>query len=480
MASGKHSFLGELKRRNVFRAGIAYIVGGGLVLQFFDLVGSAAGLPDWITRAILILLAIGLPLLLLFSWAFEVTPDGLRKTGDVDPDTSTTTQTAKKLDVITIGAVVLLVGIILARPYLGIATPEADSELAAVEKPGEVSAISEASIAVLPFVNLSSDKEQDYFSDGLSEELLNVLSQVPQLKVAGRTSSFAFKGQNQDLVTIGEALRVAHILEGSVRKSGNRIRITAQLIKTDAGFHLWSQTFDREIDDIFAIQDEIANRILLALKEIMIGEVPVIAVARPNLDAYDLVLLAKQKIITYQPDKMEEAIVHLDEAIALDPDYAEAYFQRARVENLSSNGPGGHGNHPRDEVAVAAKAFLDKGFALQPNAPSGLAELADLYMDQGDFDKAEAIYKRVAPIQPNLVLNNYAMLLLRQNRVREATPLLERVAKSNPLGQVVRANLISQYLSLGRVDDAKAELASWEPYVTEDQQLFLARAKAGI
>ena len=229
------SLFSELKRRNVFRVAIAYVIAAWLVLQVSELVLDAIEAPAWVLKALLLLAALGLPIVLLFSWAYELTPDGLRKEQDVDRSGSITESTGKKLNQITIAMVIALVVLVaIDRAYFA--------------PPSRPAAESAEATAVLAFEDLSADGDQEYFADGLSEELLNVLARMPDLQVAGRTSSFAFKGQNRDLREIGEILNVAHILEGSVRKAGNEIRVTAQLINAETGFHLYSDTYDRAGD----------------------------------------------------------------------------------------------------------------------------------------------------------------------------------------------------------------------------------------
>ncbi len=262
------SLFEELKRRNVFRVGIAYGVVAWLVLQVADIVLETLAAPDWTMKALLALLLIGFPVALLFAWAFEVTPEGIKRESEVDRSHSITHQTGRKLDRTIIAVLVIAVGYFAVDKFFlrpeaatvsgpDVAVSEANPAVPAESEPHVTAAgaAPEKSIAVLPFVNLSSDPEQEFFSDGISEELLNVLAQYPDLRVAARTSSFQFKGQNKDVGEIAKLLKVKHILEGSVRKAGNQLRITAQLIEAENGYHLWSQTYDRTLEDVFAIQD---------------------------------------------------------------------------------------------------------------------------------------------------------------------------------------------------------------------------------
>jgi len=304
----------ELKRRNVFRVGLAYLVASWLLMQMVDVLAPVFALPDWAPKLIFLILAIGLVPAIIFSWVFEMTPEGIKRESEVDRSNSITQTTAKKLDMVTIGLLVAAIAAVALDRFMpGPEAPTTGSDISSVTSTEQSAATadqkpdsalvsenqeepekpkpSDKSIAVLPFVNMSDDAGNEYFSDGISEEILNALAKIKDLKVAGRTSSFAFKGKNQDLRNIGVALNVAHILEGSVRKAGNRVRITAQLIKVDDGFHVWSENYDRELDDVFAIQDEISAAILHQLKAHLMGE-EATSVARTDAKTYDLYLLA--------------------------------------------------------------------------------------------------------------------------------------------------------------------------------------------
>jgi len=328
----------ELKRRNVFKVGAAYVVLAWLLAQITDVFLEPFGAPDWVIKTVLLVLLIGFPLALFFAWAFEMTPEGIKKERDVDRSQSITTQTGRKLDFVIIFVLIMALGYFAYDKF----ALEAERSAAATSTVAEAGSVPpepetvDRSIAVLPFVNMSDDSGNEYFSDGISEEILNALAKVKELKVAGRTSSFAFKGKNQDLRQIGDTLGVEHILEGSVRKSGTRIRITAQLIQVDDGFHLWSDSYDRELTDIFAIQDEIASAILVQLKAHLLEEEPQIASTRTNSEAYDLYLLSRQRMYERSGPNIQNAADLLDRAIALDPEYAPAYAQRGIATLLLS------------------------------------------------------------------------------------------------------------------------------------------------
>ena len=276
------SFFAELRRRNVIRVAGLYVVTAWLLVQIADTLLPIFGTPDWVLRTLVTMLALGFVPALVFSWVFELTPEGLKREEEVDRRFSTTQLTARKLDIATLMIALLAIVLLLIdwmRPVAKVgpeSVVDADAGRTPASSNGGADATAEAgsapeaassdpgSIAVLPFVNMSADAENEYFSDGISEELLNVLVKVDGLSVASRTSSFAYKGREQSAASIGAELKVAHVLEGSVRKSGQRVRITAQLIDARSDRHLWSETYDRELDDIFAIQQEIAE----AMKEL--------------------------------------------------------------------------------------------------------------------------------------------------------------------------------------------------------------------
>ena len=321
------SFFEELKRRNVIRVAIAYGVVAWFVLQLADLVLENIAAPLWVIQTLMLLLVICFPLVLLFAWAFEMTPEGIKKEKDVDRNQSITTVTGRKLDRVIIGILTVTVGYLLIDKLVLQDTPATPPESTLSERSETVSVEETGpSVAVLPFVNMSGDKENEYFSDGLTETLLHMLAQLPELRVAARTSSFAFKGQNISVDEIASTLGVAHILEGSVQKSGERVRITAQLIRADDGFHVWSQNYTRPLEDIFAIQDEIASDVASALDASLLGnEAPdLVSLSTSNLTAYDNYLkgLEQQAIFSY--GSLNKAEDNFKQALALDPGFTDA------------------------------------------------------------------------------------------------------------------------------------------------------------
>jgi TolB-like protein len=330
------SFFEELKRRNVIRVGIAYAVASWLLLQLTEVLIELLELSPVAGKYIFLFLVIGFVPALIFAWAFEMTPEGLKREKDVDRSESIAPQTGRKLDR-TIIVVLLLALVWFAfdkfKPEKRSGSITQSEQVAGNLQPKviEPDPFSEPSIAVLPFTDMSQDKDQEYFSDGIAEELLNLLVRVDGLKVASRTSSFSYKGDALSIADIAEELKVDHILEGSVRKAGNRVRITAQLIDTKTDRHLWSDTYDRELEDIFGIQDEIANAIVDALRaELGIsgtGKAVSVTAATDNLDAYQLYLQARALFLARA--QLDTAVSLFEQAVALDPDFARAWADLA-------------------------------------------------------------------------------------------------------------------------------------------------------
>jgi TolB-like protein/Tfp pilus assembly protein PilF len=474
------SLFDELKRRNVFKVGIAYVVSAWLLLQFTEVLVGLLGLPENAGKYVILLLVIGFPVALFFAWAFELTPEGIKKERNVDRSRSITKQTGRKLDFTIIGVMAVALAyfaydkLVLSTARdaaLVEATTQAMTEQTAAEDtPAQV----DKSIAVLPFINMSSDKEQEYFSDGISEEILNALAKVKGLQVTGRTSSFAFKGQNQDLREIGKALGVNHILEGSVRKSGNTVRITAQLIQVDNGFHLWSEAYDRELDDVFAIQDEIANNILQQLKATLLGEeVTVVTAARTDTQAYDLYLLAKQRMYERTGPTIEDAAELLDRAIAIDPDYAPAYAQRGIASLLLAEGGGGYGNIPREQAESQAKLYLDKALALDSNLAEAWAGLGLYYYGQPTGAKqlkAIEVLQKALAINPGMInASNWLSIALgNMGRPAEAYDVMMGMIARDPLYRPGIGNAVGSFISFGQQEQALAFLDRIRPLIPND------------
>ena len=336
------SLFAELKRRNVFRVGIAYAVTSWLLIQVSDILLESIGTPPWVMQTIFVVLAVGFVITLFFAWAFELTPEGVKREKDVDRSDSIAPRTGQKLNLgivalllITLAYVaydkLVLDDLLETGPVVTSELPDTQTEVPA--DPEAVTEISEPaetqkSIVVLPFVNMSSDPDQEYFSDGLSEELLNVLAQVKDLRVISRTSAFAFKGKDMDIPTIAAQLGVSHVLEGSVRKAGNDVRITAQLIEVATDSHLWSEAYNRNLENIFEIQEEISKAIAAEL-QVTLGTSANTGNPTDNLEAWQLFLRGRNLYQNRGEAQLERSVSLLKQAVALDPGFAEAWANLA-------------------------------------------------------------------------------------------------------------------------------------------------------
>ena len=475
------SLFAELKRRNVFRVGIAYGITSWVLMQIIDVITPILELPDWAPKLIFVILAIGFFPALIFAWAFELTPEGLKPEKEVDRSESITDVTGRKLNRMIIGGLSIAVALLLVDRFTGISQPAAP----------EIIATGGKSIAVLPFVNMSSDTEQEYFSDGITEEILNSLAAVKELKVAGRTSSFAFKGQNDDLRKIGDTLGVDHILEGSVRKAGATVRITAQLIQVDDGFHMWSDTYDRELTDVFAIQEEIATEILNQLRATLLDEeVEAFESQRTDPEAYDLYLLARQRMYNRTGPTIEVAVDLLDQAIAIDPGYAPALAQRGIASIFLSDSS--YGTTPDDEAYAEAKQYIDRALEVDPQLAEAWAGLG-LYYNQQPSAHEEAIdaLTRALEINPNLIDASNWLYIAFGNIGAEAEglKLIENMTERDPLYRPAFGNGVQQFNNFGRPEKAEAlieRFRAFDPnapillYSNAIHHLYAGNAAAGF
>jgi TolB-like protein len=336
------SLFAELKRRNVIRMAGLYLVGAWLLTQVASTVFPAFDVPGWALRALIIVLAIGFVPALIFAWVFELTPEGIKRDAEVKPEESIAPQTARRMDrTIIVVLIIALVYFCFDKFVLGPRREVAaaiSATQAARPTPAGVAApvaaeVSPKSVAVLPFVNMSGDPKNEFFSDGITEEILNALAQIPDLKVAARTSAFAFKGKDPDLRHVGEVLAVAHVLEGSVQRSGDDVRITAQLIDTRSGFHLWSEKYDRKLTNIFAVEDEISKAIADKLQLQLAGARASGTGNTSDAQAHELYLRGLPLLAARGPG-LRDAIAAFGKAVELDPKYAQAWGALAEAEQL--------------------------------------------------------------------------------------------------------------------------------------------------
>ncbi len=423
----RNSFLSELKRRNVLRAGVLYIGAVWALAQGLAQLLPLFGDYDWVARYFVIAAVIGFPFFIAFAWFYEFTPQGLKRESQIDPADATAHSTGRKLDFAIIGVLAVAVVLLLTNTFVW------HKDTGVNGSSGRV-AVQDHSIAVLPFVNMTSDKEQDYFSDGLSEELLNQLAQVPQLRVIARTSSFSFKGKNVDVATIAKVLDVANILEGSVRKDGDTLRITAQLIRAADSSHLWSQTYDRKLTEIFKVQDEIAGDVVAALKiKLLPAQQPTSLQHTHDAGAYQLYLLGKE--IELRGGDHPRGVRALRQAVAMDPDYANAWAELATALDELANNEDSQVQSGQDiKLAFAA---AERAIALAPDLPQGYASRGLLrYNRSWDWRGSQADFQRGYALDPNNVtlLNYYATsLFFIFNRHDDAIAMSRKATILDPL-----------------------------------------------
>ena len=461
------SFFRELQRRNVVRVGIVYSVIGWLLAQIAEFAFENFGAPDWVLKTFVVLLLLGLPIALLFAWAFELTPEGIKLEKNVIRDRSITAHTGRRLDYISLAGFVLVILLVVADnwPESGEAPATTVVEQPEANAAAVASAIPDKSIAVLPFVAMSASQDDEFFADGLSEEVLNVLAKIEELKVAGRTSSFYYKGRNEDLRSIGDALGVAHILEGSVRRAGNQIRVTAQLIKADDGFHLWSETYERSDGNTFAIQDEISRNVARALQTEIFGAAPEAVVAEASsVEAQNIYLIAQAAMARRTLAEVRRARDLFAQASGLDPDnsaYLAGYAHAVALQYWN------HRDITADEAIAEAGGAIDTALEFgDPNADvlaiAGLVEeLRALALNEAAAKRrALDFYERAIRRDANNILARQwlASIYLDINEPQLARDNFEKVVELDPLNTLALTGLANAYFALGLYDDARQHL----------------------
>ena len=511
------NFYGELSRRNVVRVATVYLIAGWLAIQIIDVAFPLLKIPEWAGSLVLLLLLIGFPFAMIFAWAFELTPEGLKREEEVHRSQSITPRTGRRIDFVIIGLLLIAVIYFFLEPRISMGPAEPIEETPAVSEvsPAKGGLVS---IAVIPFVNMSSDKDNEYFSDGISEELLNVLVKIKGLRVPSRTSSFAFKGRNMDIAEIAAALGVNHVLEGSVRKDGDRVRITAQLIDVATDTHLWSETFDRDLKDIFAVQDEIAQKIVHAIQATLsVGDVGDAAAAvadnRPpsgSVEAYELYLQGRHFLYQRGAD-LEKALARFKEVVRTDPKYAAAWSglaatyvvypdylpmdrrrslidARDAAEKSLELRPG-----QAEPVAVLglvtaqdyrwvdSMAYFDRAIALNPGEPSAFLWKGIQLLEIGYPDKAEHPLRKAVELAPGTGVNKtwLAVALLLNGEIEEA----ERYAnRARDLGHMYALAVLSEiYEMRGDLVSAAEMIDEWHRFsgIEPFQSASLAYAARG-
>lgn len=451
------SFFDELKRRHVIRVATAYVVTAWLLIQVSETVLPVFGFTDFALRVIIVVLAVGLLPVVVFTWAFEFTPEGIKREQDVDRSLPRDATAGKRLDRVIMMMLALALGYFALDKFVLDPRRDAEREQAVAEQ-ARTQALLESygdkSIAVLPFVNMSADPEQEYFSDGISEELLNLLARIRELRVISRSSSFAFKDQNLEVPEIAGRLNVSHVLEGSVRKSGERIRITAQLIDARSDTHLWSETYDRAMGDVFAIQDEISAAVVDQLKLTLLGGAPT---SRPtDPEAYALFLQGRHFLDRFTKESLEKAGELYTQVLEIDPDYPPAL--KGLAEILANQA--GLGFIPMEGNVAKAWELVLKAAELDPNyadAWSGIGQMHQYY--SGDLKAAAENLVRAVELGPNqaTIIGDAGVLARNLGRTELAVELLERQVRLDPVSSTAHFLLARALLDTGRLDESIAE-----------------------
>src|SRR5213596_2435041 len=441
------NFFGELKRRNVYKVAVAYAVVAWLLIQIATQVFPFFEIPNWAVRLVVLLLIIGFPIALVIAWAFEITPEGIKRTEDVDLSAARRSKKHTWIYIVVIGAAISAALFFLGRYTAG------TKGAASPNQP------SNKSIAVLPFVNMSADKHDEYLSDGMTEELINALARVPGLRVPGRSSSFAFKGKNEDDIfrKVGEQLHVNAVLEGSVRKAGDKLRITAQLINVADGFHLWSETYDGDMKDILAVQSDVAKRVVQAL-QVQLGVEEARALSKKpteNPEAHRLYLLGRYHFAKFTRAGWTNAIHYFEEALQVDPNFALAYCGLA-----DTYGWAGGQLMPGREAWAKETELAEKALALDPNlAEAHLAMGTALFSVLGPH-ASEKELDRAVELNPNLALayDQYGWTFGEMGRFDEAIAAEKKALELDPLNTFLNTDLAFFLYWARRYEDAITQI----------------------
>jgi len=456
------SLFAELKRRNVFKVGIAYAVVAWLVLQVSDVILNNIAAPGWVFRVIMLVLGIGFPVVLVFAWAFELTPEGLKRESEVDRSQSIATQTGRKLNTAILSLMALAIAYLLYDKFSGgpaapASTPaQAQAQTAAATEaapaPDSKVEVPRQSIAVLPFDNRSPDPNDAYFTEGIHDDLLTNLSHIGSLKVISRTSVSRYANTDKSIPEIAHELGVATVMEGAVQRAGNQVRINVQLIDAQTDEHLWAQIYDRELstENLFAIQSEISESIARALEATLTPEEEQRVKQRPtqNLAAYEAYLRGRQLMARRESASLEQAKSEFQQAITLDPGFALAWVGLADTHHLLAT----YGTLSQKEASPIIQDALDRALAIDDRLGEAYASLGLLRANQGRWPEAEAAFKKAVALSPNYATawhwysNNLKRLPLRAD---EALEMAHRAAELDPNSPIIKLNLADAYATKG-------------------------------
>ena len=459
----------ELKRRNVFRVAIAYLAAAWLLTEVAGTLFPAFGVPDWGVRFIVILFALGFLPALIVSWAYELTPEGLKREKEVVRDESITHLTAKRLDWITIFLItVALVFIVTDRFFLSTRVTEqptapvtvATNHIQTSTSEPTLPAVQPDSIAVLPFTNRSSNPDDAFFVDGIHDDLLTYISKIGSLKTISRTSVMRYRNSDKSIPEIAAELGVSTVLEGGVQRAGQQIRINVQLIDAISDEHLWAEIYDRQLsaENIFAIQSEISRAISVALETVLTPaeQRRISAIPTGSLEAYEAYLLGKQRMERRTVDSLEEAVVYLSKAVEIDPQFALAWSNLADVYMIQRQRGGGSGT----ELLLNAEAAINKALKADPDLGEIYASLAMLRSNLNDRVEAGVAYRKAIELAPNYSRSYhwYSIFLTDDGRIEEAFETISKAAQLDPMSPIIRVNLAGALRIAGRNEEAWIEL----------------------
>jgi serine/threonine-protein kinase len=438
------NFFAELKRRNVYKVAVAYVVVGWALAQGIAQVFPVFDIPNWAVRLMVLAIVIGFPIALVIAWAFELTPEGIKRTEDVDPAVDSRAKSHAWIYVVIVAALLSI-----SLFFLGRFTARNSTGASSNEFPAK-------SIAVLPLLNESGDPRDEYFSDGLSEELIAALAQIRGLKVIGRSSSFRFKDRKEEPKAIGEKLGVSTLLDGTVRKQGDRVRIVAELVNAADGIQLWTRTFDRELKDIFAVQEEIARAVAESLKVTLLGaqDRPGQRGAPSNVEAHNAYLQGHFHFQRRNLEDYRKAVSYFDQAIRLDPDYALAYAERSEAWTFIGDLTG-----QREPAWSKARTDAEKAVAIAPALAEAHAALGWVrFFIDWKFAEGLSELKRAKELSPaNPTANDLlARVIVYLGRVDEAERQARHAVELDPLSVIAQGNLARVLLFAGKLDEADA------------------------
>ena len=442
-------FFGELKRRNVYKVAVAYGVVSWLLIQAASILFPTFEAPSWVMKIFVAIVALGFPIALILAWAFEMTPQGMKRTENIGPNESIPQWSVRKFAALIVAIALLATGLLMFQLVRRKSTPPAQVAAAATPAP--------KSIAVLPLLNESGDPGDEYFSDGLSEELIAALAQIRELKVIGRSSSFRFKGQKEESKTIGEKLGVSTLLEGTVRKQGNAVRIVAELVKAADGSELWSRTFNRELKDIFAVQAEIAKAVAASLELTLLGtdDRSMKNAATKSVEAHNAYLQGHFYFERRNLEDYRKSVTFFDQATRFDPDYALAYAERSEAWTWIAD----QSSEKQKEAWATAAKDAEKAVAIDPHLAEAHAALGWVrFFAEWKFAEGLAELRRAKQLSPgNPTANDLlARVVAYLGQIQEAEKLARQAIELDPLTYQARNNLARVLFAEGKLNEAEA------------------------